>query len=104
MVVDVIDADAAAGVADGESGRAGFGDGTGVESFSLRLLGHNRPSAVIEVQSGMTLGELVRREGLPGSGDVSAINAAGARLRAGDVLQPGDDPVTITGRLNGAAA
>jgi hypothetical protein len=87
-----------------ESAPSELHDGVGVGSFSLRLLAHNRQPVELEVPSGMTLGELAQREGLQGWDQVGAINAAGVRLRAGNVLRPEDDPVTITGRLSGAAA
>ncbi len=83
----------------------GFDDGLGgapAGSFSLRLLAHNREPATLEVPRGMTLGELARNQGLSGWAEVSAINPAGTRLRAGNVLRPEDDPITITGRLSGA--
>ena len=99
MVVDT----RVAVIGDAESAPAELRDGVAVGSFSLRLLAHNRQPVELEVPGGMTLGELAQREGFEGWDAVSAINAAGVRLRAGNVLRPEDDPVTITGRLSGAA-
>ena len=71
--------------------------GLGSTSFSSRLLAHDRRPTELELRNGMTLASWRAARGTAGWEWGVGDQRGGARLRAGNVLRPEDDSVTIAG-------